>query len=175
MQNQELVLFQSAVKFVKNDFIAIKPCCEFFDIDYKYQVERIKSDFILNQLSGMHRVVAADGKEREMISLPKIGFIRWVYTLNANTVAENLQQKLMLLVTHIHDYLFVQPDKKLNSVQEKQNLLYSKREQIDAADAEVRIKKKEWMDVKLMKKKLETEFWEMFNSDAAQLKLPFQY
>jgi hypothetical protein len=106
MESNDLVIFKNAVQETGNNFIALKPCCEFFELDYKYQVERVRTDFLMGQLVGKNPLVAADGKERDMVSLPKSGFLRWVYTLNPNNIAENHRQNFIKFVTLIHEYLF---------------------------------------------------------------------
>lgn len=170
MQNSELTLFKTAVQIVENDFIAIKPCCEIFDIDYKNQAERIRNDFLMGQLVGKNHLTGADGKQYQMLSLPKSGFLRWVYTLNPNSIAEIHRQKFIQFVTLIHEYLFgdLNPAKL---AKEKQERLAELKESIETTRIEINMGQKNVKELRAKKKKFEAEFWEIFNTDPNQLKL----
>lgn len=170
MENQDLVIFKSAVKEVENQFIALKPCCEFFELDYKYQVERVRTDFLMGQLVGKNPLVAADGKERDMVSLPKSGFLRWAYTLNPNNIAENHRQNFIKFVTLIHEYLF--GDKNPSELaKKKQERLFKLKEDEGLLEEKIRTLKKNTIQLQSDLKKKNKEFWEVFNSDPNQLSI----
>lgn len=46
MNKQAITMFQNTIK-TKDERIWIKPVCEFFNIDYKWQVEVVRNDHIL--------------------------------------------------------------------------------------------------------------------------------
>lgn len=71
-------------------WIALKPICEALGIGWKYQHEKLQKDKILGQLSRDHGMVAADGKIREMTSLPEFAIYGWIFKIESN--AEGLEE-----------------------------------------------------------------------------------
>ena len=59
--------------------IAIKPICDALGIDADYQIQKIKNDEILGQLHETSRVVASDGKTREMVTIPFKWIFGWMF------------------------------------------------------------------------------------------------
>lgn len=173
MENSELSLFKQAVQLTEENFIAIKPCCELFEIDYKNQAERIKNDFLMSQLVGKNTLTGADGKQYSMISLPKSGFLRWVYTLNANNIADKHRQNFIRFVTLLHDYLFGENNPS-ELAKQKQAILYQLKLDIETKETDLYEAKKGIQLLKSEIKALNQEFWEVFNSDPNQLKMSFK-
>lgn len=173
MENQELEVLQSAVKIVENDFIAIKPCCEVFGIDYKHQVERIKNDILTRQLVGKYPLLAADNKVREMLSLPKSGFLRWVYTLSPGSIAENNRQKFTDFLILLHDYLFGEAS-PARLQQQKQDQLYAIQQRQQKLKGQLAQLKSDIKDVKEQLSDTQREFWELFDSNALQTRIAFK-
>ncbi|MEX2369043.1 MAG: phage antirepressor N-terminal domain-containing protein [Candidatus Paceibacterota bacterium] len=73
------------------EMIAIKPVCENMGIDRKWQQDKIKADPYLGSTGGMVKVVAQDGKLREMYCLPPQAFQDWLYGL---TATENMNREV---------------------------------------------------------------------------------
>lgn len=170
MQKQELEVFESAVQVIENDYIAIKPCCEFFEIDYRKQLARIKTDIVTSQLCSKQIIVAADGKQREMYSLPKSGFLRWIYTLNAGSIAGKNGQKFNSFVVLLHEYLFGDTS-PARLIQQKQDRLYEIRAESQKLAGKIEAMKAEVKDLKIQKQEIDKQFDELFISNALQTKL----
>ena len=170
MENQELEILQSAVQVIDTDYIAIKPCCEFFGIDYRKQLERIKKDFVTGQLCSKRIILAGDGKHREMYSLPKSGFLRWVYTINAATIAEKNGQKFIEFVKLLHEYLFGDAS-PARLIQQKQDRLYEIRAESQKLAGKIESMKAEVKDLKIQKQEIDKQFDELFISNALQTRL----
>ena len=64
--NQKLITFEKD----GIQYTAIKPICENIGIDWESQRQRIMRDDVLNSTACMIKVVAEDGRVREMLSLP---------------------------------------------------------------------------------------------------------
>jgi len=69
--------------------VPIKPICEALGIDFEAQRQRIERDEILNATACITKAVAADGKEREMISLPMKFIFGWLFTIDTSRVNED--------------------------------------------------------------------------------------
>lgn len=171
MENQELEIFKGAI-FMSDKDVAIKPCCEAFGIQYRNQIDRIKNDHILAKLVRKNSLVGADGKVREMVCLPIGGFLRWVNTINAGTVADKNRQTFNIFLETIHEYLMgsLNPTMKF---EQKQAELYRLNREIQYTEGQIELKKSELADLKEQLKQLKAAFWELFNSNGVQLPLPF--
>lgn len=99
-------MFQQSVKYVDADHIAIKPVCDFFDINYRNQLDRIKKHEMLNQLCGKNHMVAFDNRLRSMYSFPKHGFLMWIYGINPKIVASHLRENFITFQMLVHEFVF---------------------------------------------------------------------
>lgn len=85
-------------------WVAVKPICEALGIHYKHQHEMILKDNILGQLSCEYRIVAADGKLRNMVCLPEKFIYGWLFGIRSESEALR-QYKLQCyeaLFNHFH-------------------------------------------------------------------------
>lgn len=75
--------------------VALKPMVEAMGLGWTAQFEKIKAHAVLNPTIRIIRMVAEDGRDREMTALPlsRIGF--WLATLNANKVAPALRDRII--------------------------------------------------------------------------------
>lgn len=105
METTSLEMFQQTVKYSDN-FIWIKPVCDFFKINYENQTRKIKNDPILANQSTKKSNSLMFGDNYARILLTKKGFIRWIQLVNANTIIENLRDKFLKFQEMVFDYLF---------------------------------------------------------------------
>ena len=77
MENNNLKLFESTV-VKKEDYIFIKPLCDFFGIDYDNQVKKINKDQILKNETSKKTCENLFGDKRPRLSVSNRGFIRWI-------------------------------------------------------------------------------------------------
>lgn len=105
MNAAELKLMKQAVQYIEN-FIAIKPACEIIGIDYRKQLNFIKSDEIMGQLCTLRDTVGSDNRKREMLCVPKHAFLMWIYRIETNRVKNTeAREKLILMKRVIHEYV----------------------------------------------------------------------
>lgn len=84
----ELIKFDTAsievAVFDGKPWVALKPICDALGLDWPTQRVTIKNDPVLSSTVGEFPTVAADGKPREMISLPLDFLNGWLFKINAN-------------------------------------------------------------------------------------------
>lgn len=103
--NTELTLLYKKTAQMDDDlYIAIKPVCDFFGIDYKHQARKLRRDAVLRQLSCLNTTVAGDSKQRSMISVQKNHFLLWLAKITPLMVDANLREKFIQYQLHIHEY-----------------------------------------------------------------------
>lgn len=72
-------------------YIALKPFCTSLDIDYQNAFETIKrNEGMFKDAMKLFKVVAADGKLREMACIPEYVIYGWI--LNLNCKSEKLKE-----------------------------------------------------------------------------------
>ena len=80
--NQKLITFEKD----GIQYTAIKPICENIGIDWESQRQRIMRDDVLNSTACMIKVVAEDGRVREMLSLPLQFLNGWLFGVDSKRV-----------------------------------------------------------------------------------------
>ena len=100
MNDQHIVKFQGTeiLTFSENNkhYIAIKPLCETFGIDWSSQHKRINRDELFNSTMVMMTTVGADGKQREMTCLPLETFPMWLARIDTTRVKNPFAAELIL-------------------------------------------------------------------------------
>jgi len=85
-------------------WIALKPICDALGVNWKYQHDKLKKNKILGQLSSEIGMVAADGKLRDMTSLPESFIYGWIFKIESN--AEGMEdyqwECYRILYEHFH-------------------------------------------------------------------------
>lgn len=79
----------SAVRDENNNFfVPVKPICDAIGVNYESQYAKLKDHEILASTIVLSTMVASDGKQREMVSLPLEFVYGWIFTINTKNVSE---------------------------------------------------------------------------------------
>lgn len=105
METTQLSIFNRTIK-TDDEYIFVKPLCDFFQIDYENQVDKIRNDAILSLQSVKKPNEKLFGENRPRICLSKKGFIRWIQLINPKTLPEKLQVLFMEYQTDIFDFFY---------------------------------------------------------------------
>lgn len=105
MNNQELILFSSTIHR-DDEYIYIKPVCDYFGINYENQCRVIAKDQLLKKWSTKKSNELLFGDKYARILLSKKGFIRWIQQLGYQIVREDLKNKLTEYQELIIDYVY---------------------------------------------------------------------
>lgn len=73
-------------------FVPIKPITTAIGVDYPAQYTKLQEDEILSSTIVLSTTVGADGKEREMVSLPLMYIYGWLFTINPKNVAPEAKE-----------------------------------------------------------------------------------
>lgn len=77
-----------SIHFLAIDYqywIALKPICEALNVNWNRQFQNLKEDEILCQQFAEQQMVAADGKLREMTSLPEFFIYGWIFSIQSDS------------------------------------------------------------------------------------------
>lgn len=85
-------------------WIALKPICEALNVNWNRQFQNLKEDKILCQQFAEQQMVAADGKLREMISLPEFFVYGWIFSIQSDSeeLAAYKWECYRILYEHFH-------------------------------------------------------------------------
>lgn len=86
--------------------VAIKPICEALGISHKVQIDRLKEDPFLSSTVLLSRTVGADGKSREMVSIPLRYVFGWLFRIDSRNVAAHAQESVLRYQKECYDALY---------------------------------------------------------------------
>lgn len=89
-----------------NVFVPVKPICQALGIDHPAQVQRLKRHYILASTVVTLTTVAEDSKEREMLCLPLEFAYGWLFTIDANLVAESRRETVASYQRECYEALY---------------------------------------------------------------------
>ncbi len=87
-------------------YIPVKPICQAIGIDPAAQRHRIDRHYILNSVEVTMTSTGADGKSYEMLCLPLEYIYGWLFTIDANLVAEANREKVADYQRECYDILY---------------------------------------------------------------------
>ena len=114
MEQKTLEIFKQTV-VEENEKIWIKPLCDFFDLNVQNQHRKLKNDPILGNLWTKKSTDFGEADKNGRILLTKKGFIRWIQTINHNTMREDLRDSFIQYQTMIFDYLYGSAEEHANA------------------------------------------------------------
>lgn len=87
-------------------YVPMKQVAENIGLVWHAQFERLQRNEILNSSIRMIRMVAEDGKEREMVCLPLHYLNGWLFGVNPSRVNPEIKEKLIRYQTECYEVLW---------------------------------------------------------------------
>lgn len=106
--------------------VAIKPICEVLGVDFSAQLQKLKSDPILGSTMGLITTVGADGKEREMQTIPFKYVFGWLFRIDSRNVKEESREAVLKYQLLCYDVLFSHFTAYADFVEQKQKVIDEK-------------------------------------------------
>jgi len=115
--NLELVLYKTILRD-ENQNIFIEPVCNFFGIQTRNQLDRLKKDPICQ--SDMQKIICQSvfGDNKQRYCIGKRGFIRWIQIINAQILRKNLRELFVQYQVAVFDYLYVGNESKTTQLED---------------------------------------------------------
>lgn len=86
--------------------VAIKPICEALGVSVQKQLERLKADPILSSTITPKVTVGADGKNREMQTIPLKYVFGWLFRIDSRNVKEESREAVLKYQNQCYDVLY---------------------------------------------------------------------
>lgn len=90
----------------ETNYVPIRPICDALGIDANGQKQRIERDEILSSTACMTHAVAADEKEREMLSLPLKYIFGWLFSIDTSKVNEDAKPSVLRYKMECYNALY---------------------------------------------------------------------
>ena len=103
--------------------VAIKPICEALGVDFSAQLQKLKSDPILGSTMGLITTVGADGKEREMQTIPFKYVFGWLFRIDSRNVKEEAREVVLKYQNECYDVLYRHFTAQAEFIEKKQVLV----------------------------------------------------
>lgn len=78
-----------------NTLVPIKPICDAIGVAFERQFSKLKEHEILAPTVTLRVMVAADGKQREMVCLPLKFVYGWIFTINTKNVSKEAHDSVL--------------------------------------------------------------------------------
>ncbi|MDD4636571.1 MAG: phage antirepressor N-terminal domain-containing protein [Bacteroidales bacterium] len=157
-----------------NTLIPIRPICDALGINYQSQYTKIKDDEDLASTVVLSATVGADGKEREMASLPLEFIFGWLFTINPKNVKPEAQDAVRQYRLQCYKALFEYFTEPQTFLSQKQKQMENHVTAYQEKQANFRNAKREMDEAK---KKLNTVMSvtiEEWRANNRQLPIPFE-
>lgn len=86
--------------------VPVKPICDALGVDYPTQFTRLKSDPFLSSTIGLNPMVGADGKDREMVTIPFRYVFGWLFRIDSRNVKEESREAVLKYQVQCYDALY---------------------------------------------------------------------
>ena len=154
-------------------YVPVKPICEALGINSNGQIERIKSDPILSSTNKMCLSVGADGKSREMFSIPFRYVFGWLFTISADKVSPEARETVIKYQKECYDVLYSHFTAHADFYEQKQQKLREKDTELERIRAEFNTAKDRLDAAKKEFKETMSMSFEEWQAQRQQLKIEF--
>lgn len=86
--------------------VAIKPICQALGIDEDAQRRKLNDDPILSSTTVLSTAVGADGKTREMVTIPFKYVFGWLFRIDSRNVKEDAKEAVLKYQVMCYDALY---------------------------------------------------------------------
>lgn len=99
--NKEVITTVNGIQIVAvtdetyNTLVPIKPICDAIGVAFERQFSKLKEHEILAPTVTLRVMVAADGKQREMVCLPLEFVYGWIFTINTKNVSKEAHDSVL--------------------------------------------------------------------------------
>lgn len=157
----------------KEKLVPIKPICEALGIDEDAQRRKLQEDEFLNSTTVLSTVVAADGKQREMVCLPLEFIFGWLFTINPKNVKEEAREAVSKYRIECYRALYKHFSAQAEFLNEKQALLEQQLEYVEMVKSEFSSAKSRLAEAQKRLSEVRSLTLEDWEENNRQLKIEF--
>jgi hypothetical protein len=160
-----------AIEENRNKLIPIKPICEALGIDEDAQRRKLYDDDFLGSTAVLSTVVAADGKQREMVCLPYEFIFGWLFTINPKNVKPEAQEAVARYRIECYRVLFHHFTQMADFITQKNGKIEELLDAYQETQTEFHTAKNRMADAKNELNRVRKITFEEWQAENSQLKL----
>ena len=166
INGSDIVVIENGTKLVP-----LKPICDALGIDYPTQFTRLKSDPILSSTVGLSPMVAADGKSREMATIPFKFVFGWLFQIDSRNVKEEAREAVLRYQVECYDALYDHFVKQEKFLRERQQAIDEQIEIVDQLRSEFKDAERNMFDSRAELNRRRAITFEQWAAHRSQLSL----
>lgn len=151
--------------------VAIRPICDALGVSVQGQLDRLKEDPILGSTIKPSFMVGADGKEREMQTIPFKYVFGWLFRIDSRNVKEEAREAVLKYQMLCYDALYNHFTNYAEFVEQKQRAIEAQLEVVDVAKNNFKSAKSVLDDADKQLKSLRQLTFGDFDYERRQLKI----
>ncbi len=168
INNVEITIMDGAEKLVP-----IKPICEALGINHSSQVVKIQKDEILSTTVVLNTTVGADQKDREMLCLPYMYALGWLFSINPKNVNAEARENVVKYKQECYKALFNHFTEHSEFLEQKQLALEKQLGVVDRIGCDFGNKKKQFNEAKKTLNTIKEMTFEQWQMNKRQLSIDF--
>lgn len=155
--------------------IPIRPICEALGIAYEAQFQKLKSDDFLESTVMLSIMVGADGKNREMTTIPYKYIFGWLFTINPKNVKPEAQEAVMKYRMECYDVLYNHFTETSRFLDEQKDALNTELDKLKKIKQDFKQTKTELYDQQKKVDIVRHITFEDWKENNRQIKIPFDF
>lgn len=156
----------------REKLVAVKPVCEILGVNYTTQVEKLKGHPVFGSTVPLRGIVAADGKNREMLCIPFRFFPGWLFSINPDNVKEEARESLIRYQLKCNDVLFDYFFGRAEFAQKKEEEFARQMDVVATAKKNFREAKAVLNEAEMRLRKINDLTFEDYTNNNRQLRIP---
>ena len=151
--------------------VAVTPICDALGVASNKQIEKIKNDPILGSTHTLSVSVGADGREREMVTIPFRYVFGWLFRIDSRNVKEESREAVLKYQLQCYDALYNHFTSYAEFVEQKQQAIEKQMAIVDEASGHFKSAKSIMDEAKKQLNDLRRLTFEDFDAERRQLRM----
>ena len=153
--------------------VPIKPICEALGINHSNQIAKVQKDEILGSVGVLSTSTGNDGKQYEMLCLPYMFALGWLFSINPKNVKEEARENVIKYKLECYTALFNHFSDQSEFLEQKQKALEKQLEEVERISTDYSKTKQELNDARKTLNKVKEMTFEQWQTNNRQLSIDF--
>jgi len=166
INNVEIIVIENGEKR-----IAVRPICDALGVAYQSQIERLKNDPLVGSTVTLSMTAGADGRDREMVTIPFMFVFGWLFRIDSRNVKEEARENVLKYQMECYRALYYHFTAYADFVEKKQLAIEQQLVVYEAAKAGFNSAKDVMKDAEQELRKVRQLRFDDYDAERRQLKM----
>ena len=166
INNVEIVVIENGEKR-----LAVRPICDALGVAYQSQIERLKNDPLIGSTVTLSMTVGADGKEREMVTIPFKYVFGWLFMIDSRNVKPEAAEAVLRYQKECYDALYDHFERQSEFLKQRQDAIDAQIEKNNALRSSFKDAERLHHEGQAELERIRKVTFEQWKADQGQLKL----